>query len=164
MEVVYMGRRLTTSGKLAFCFIKKDMLEDEIHKYTGYVERNGDSSTLTENIEIKASLFSNLKARPSIGGIYTVRGMVDGDGRVSNMMVSKLVWSKEHFAHPILTGWTALSNASQEEARIKSLERKAGDNPELAQLIKELKRHYSHVSFAHRMSFKLWLMKELDKR
>lgn len=112
-EVVYLGQLLTTAGKMAAAVIPLALVTPlEI----------GDEDKLIR----LASLFSKHKKTLIVGGIYSVRGDLNDEGRLITLQTSDLTFANyiRKLTHPLLGVIEVMAEADSEKAKLASKEKR----------------------------------------
>lgn len=163
IEVIYMGKRMTTSGKVAHSFITEAQI-DAILASPGDFEKKFPAET-ADRMERASSLFQVDKNKPgSVGSVYKTKGIIV-DGKCTSLVPNGLVWVRPaHGWSSWTNGWKVLHDAVELDRRRKTAEKNADNDPGLRNAINTLRDRYRKLPGGYKRSFFLWLQEELETR
>lgn len=148
-EIVYLGRRFGTDGKIYNAVITHAMLETQ----------NG----LTfDHVEKRASWFQFKRAPAAVGGIYLTPATLDANGKVIEIVSGQMEYKRTE-THPHEAAWRTLDRMADTHKRRKSMEARAAKDSALERLVEPLRRTYKSIAPADRLAFQLWLINQLTK-
>ncbi len=167
LEVVYLGRRpgQTGTAHLLITLAAMRAAVEESNKREFFVPVPFE---VTRDVDTAASWFK-LKKRPcnTIGGVYTVRGEVQEDGKLSSFISSDMRFKgrlPDESLQAFVPAWERLDNEVQREKQMATFENAAVTDPRTKQALEVLRDRYRKVPPATRMAFKMWLISEMEKK
>ena len=148
-EIVYLGRRMGTDGKIHHALITHDLLE----------KHNGLSS---DRVEVRASWFQLKRTPASIGGIYLAPATLDANGKVIEVVSGQMEYKRTE-THPHEAVWRALDRTADMAKRRKSMEARAAKDSALERMVEPLRYTYKRLAPSDRLAFQVWLINQLTK-
>lgn len=149
VKVVYLGRRTGNDGKVYNAFIPYD----DLQKLAGPHD--------AERVEFRSSLYKAKRAPAVIGGTY------EGTGEINEEKILRLSLAGLKYAgkenHPHLGVWEAADQAAYVASRKASMEAKAAKDRHLTDAVERIRRTYKNLQPGDRLTFQLWLHREITK-
>jgi len=161
IEAIYIGRRMTSQGKIAHGFIRQVQIDS--CKAFDEQRRTAAPGQLAEEIERKASLFALKRSPGGIGCIYNFEGRIE-DGRIVSISGDPAFVRENSGNEGLYSAWWAASDAVDQTVKRQSAERKADADRALTHAIAVLNDRYLKIAPAYRRGFKLWLLEQIEKR
>lgn len=161
IEVIYIGRRLTSKGKIGHAFVRQAQIDSR--RAIDDQRRVHVPSQLTEDIENEMSIFTLKRALNSVGGVYLVNGELSNSRLVSILGTPRFARADTKNSD-LQSAWWAADDAAEQTQKRKSAEKKADADPALTNAIAIVANRYQRIAPAYRRGFKLWLLEQIEKK
>jgi len=148
-EIVYLGRRMGSDGKIHHAIITHALLEKHNGLAADYVER-------------RASWFQLKKAPAAVGGVYLAPATLDENGKVIEVVSGQMEYRRAE-THPHEATWRTFDRMAETAKRRKAMEARAAKDSALERMVDPLRRTYKALAPSDRLAFQLWLINQLIK-
>ena len=162
-EAIYIGRRKTTKGPIAYAFLLPSQIEEarKVWEEKAFKTESG----FTDDLERASSLFKLDRQLRCIGGIYKVRGVVE-NGRIVSMVPNSPAFIQtvgENYA-ALATAWSVADDSAYQMGKRDAREKKADADPALTHAVAIINDRYRKLAGGDRRGFQLWLLEQIEKR